>query len=52
MKNVNLLLVVAAILIALWVVAGITQFLAGALLNLLLVVGVILLVMWGIRKLR
>jgi hypothetical protein len=52
MKNFNTLLTVAVVLIALWVLASVTRFLAGAILNLLLLAGIVLLIVWGVRKLR
>lgn len=50
MKNLNLLVVLAIVLIAIWLLASVTKFIAGALLNLLLVAAVVLLLVWGVRK--
>ncbi len=52
MKNLNLLLGIAIVLIVVWVLATVTRFLAGALLNLLLVAAVILLIVWAVRRVR
>lgn len=50
MKNLNLMLAIAAGLILLWVLATITRFLASTLLNLLVAVAIVLLVVWAIRR--
>jgi hypothetical protein len=52
MRNLNVLLAVAAILAVLWIVGTVTRFIAGVLLNLLWIVAIILLVLWAIRRLR
>lgn len=50
MKSLNSLLVLAVVLIAIWVLASVTKFIAGALLNLLLVAAVVVLLVWGYRR--
>jgi hypothetical protein len=52
MRNLNLLLVVAMVLVVIWVIARVTAFVAGALLNLLLVVAAIFILLWLVRRLR
>jgi hypothetical protein len=52
MKNLNILLVIAVVLVVLWVIASVTRFIVGAMLNLLLVFAVILLILWAYRKIR
>jgi hypothetical protein len=44
------LLWIAIGLIVLWIIAAVTEFVAGLLLNLLLILGIILLAAWVIRK--
>jgi hypothetical protein len=44
------LLWVAVVLIIIWVIAGVTKWVAGALLHVLWVVAVILFLVWLVRK--
>lgn len=52
MRNLNALLLLAVALIILWVVAGITRFLAGAALHFLLIISLILFAVLAIQRIR
>lgn len=44
------LLWIAVVLIVIWVVAGLTKWVAGALLNLLWIVAIVLFLIWLVKK--
>ncbi len=46
----NNLLWIAGLLVIIWIVAAVTEFVVGAVLNLLWIVALILIAIWVVRK--